>query len=315
MVPTIDHVIGMEDVVRRLRVCLEACWNDGTRLPHALLVGGPGVGKTMTAHLIARELGVQVHERLAQVVNTPGSLNGLLLQANDKDICFLDELHELLPSMQTVLYRAMEGGQISLRTRDERTLTMPLKDLTVIGATTDEYKLLGPLRDRFKVVLPFTTYENNSLAKIVAQRAHLIEMRIEPQVAPEIAKRSKGTPRLAIRLLESCHRFARSQGDDEVTLRHFEETVALDGIDKLGLGPDEQRFVKYLTKRRGEPVRLFTLEAVIGVHRRTIQDVIEPFLIRSGLIERMPQGRVITERGIRHVEGSVEAEPVSEGAS
>ncbi len=259
MVPTIDHVIGMQDVVRRLKVCLEACWNDGIRLPHALLVGGPGVGKTMTAHLIARELGVQVHERLAQVVNTPGSLNGLLLQANDKDICFLDELHELLPSMQTVLYRAMEGGQISLRTRDERTLTMPLKDLTVIGATTDEYKLLGPLRDRFKVVLPFTTYDNNSLAKIVAQRARLIEMRIEPQVAPEIAKRSKGTPRLAIRLLESCHRFARSQGDDEVTLRHFEQTVALDGIDELGLGPDEQRFVKFLTKRRGEPFRLFTL--------------------------------------------------------
>ena len=100
-----------------------------------------------------------------------------------------------------------------------------------------------------------------------------------------------------------------------MTMRHVEDTLVLDGIDELGLGPDEQRFVKYLTKRRGEPVRLFTLEAAIGVHRRTIQEVIEPFLIRSGLVERMPQGRVITERGIRHVEGSLEAEPVSEGAS
>ena len=315
MVPTITHWIGQDDAIRRFKICLEAAWNDGTRLPHMLFTGGPGLGKTMLATLAAKEIGVGLHERVAQVVNTAGTLNGLLIQASDKDVVFLDEIHELLPSMQVLLYRAMEGRQISLQTRDEKTFTMRLKDLTVIGATTDEYRLLGPLRDRFKVVLPFAIYDDDTLARITLQRAQLMNLSIEPEIATQIAKRSRGTPRLAIRLLESCQRYARSQGDDSVTMRHFEETVALDGIDELGLGPDEQRFIKYLTIQPGKPVRLFTLQAVIGVHRRTIQEVIEPFLIREGLIERTPQGRVITERGIRHVEGSLEAETVSEGAS
>lgn len=315
MVPTINHWIGQDDAIRRFKIALEASWNDGTKLPHMLFIGCPGTGKTLLANLAAKEMGVQLHERIAQVVNSMGALNGLLVRANDKDIVFLDEIHELLPSVQTLLYRAMEGQRISLRTRDERTLTMPLKNFTVIGATTDEYRLLSPLRQRFPVSIPFTTYDEESLARITLQRAQLAEIDVEPEIAPEIARRSKGTPRLAIRLLESCHRYARSVGDNRLTMDHFEATVALDNLDTLGLGLDEQRFIKFLTKRRGEPVRLFTLEAAIGVHRRTISDVIEPFLIREGLIERTPQGRVITERGIRHVEGSLEAEPVSEGAS
>ena len=315
LIPTINHWIGQDDAIRRFKIALEASWNDGTKLPHMLFVGGPGLGKTLLGQLAAKELGVPIHERLAQVVNFVGALNGLLIQAGDKEIVFLDEIHELLPTMQTVLYRAMEGQQISLRTRDDKSVTMSLKDFTVIGATTDEYRLLGPLRDRFKVILPFTTYDDESLTKIILQRAQLMTISIDPEVATQIAKRSRGVPRLGIRLLESCHRYARSRGDDQVTMDHFEQTVKLDGIDRLGLGPDEQRFVKYLTIQPGKPVRLFTLEAATGIHRRTIQEVIEPFLIRKGLIERTPQGRVITERGIRHVEGSLEAEPVSEGAS
>ena len=315
MVPTINHVVGQDDAIRRFRVALEASWNDSSRLPHMLFTGGPGLGKTMLAHLAAKELGVQLHERLAQVVNTPGSLNGLLLQAKDKDLVFLDEVHELLPSSQTLLYQAMEGKRISVRARDERTFTMPLKDFTVVAATTDQFKLLGPLRDRFIVILPFTTYDDESLAEIVAQRAHLIGLQIDDGIAEQIARRSKGTPRLGIRLLESCHRYARSRGDEKVTVQHFEETVALDGIDELGLGPDEQRFVKYLMKQWGRPVRLFCIEAAIGVHRRTIQEVIEPFLIRSGLIERTPQGRVITEAGIRHVKCTDRVRTVSEATS
>lgn len=315
MVPTIDHVLGQDDVIRRFRVALEASWNDGSRLPHMLFTGGPGLGKTMLAHLAAKELGVNLHERLAQVVNTPGSLNGLLLQAKDKDVVFLDEVHELLPSTQTLLYQSMEGRHISVRASNERTLTMPLRDLSVIAATTDEYKLLGPLRDRFKIILPFTTYDDESLAKIVGQRAQLTGIQIDNGVAQEISKRSKGTPRLGIRLLESCHRYARSRGDENITMDHFEATVALDNLDTLGLGPDEQRFIKFLMKRRGEPVRLFSIEAAIGVHRRTIADVIEPYLLRKGLIERMPQGRVITEQGIRHVQDAKQVQPAREASS
>lgn len=315
MIPTTRHWIGQADALRRFKVALEASWNDGSRLPHMLFTGGPGLGKTMLANLAAKEMGVQLHERIAQVVNTMTALNGLLLRANEKDIIFLDEIHGLTPDVQTLLYRAMEGQQISIRTRDEQTLTMPLKDCTIIGATTDEFRLLGPLRQRFKVSIPFTIYDEQALGLIILQRAQLMNLNIEPEIATQIAKRSRGTPRIAIRLLESCHRYARSQGDEIVTMRHFNETVALDGIDELGLGPDEQRIVKYLTLRRGEPVRLFTLEAAIGIHRRTISDVIEPFLIRKGLIERTPQGRVITEQGMRHVEGTEQVQPANEASS
>jgi holliday junction DNA helicase RuvB len=302
MVPTINHVIGQHDAVARFKVALEASWNDATKLPHMLFVGGPGLGKTMLAQLAAKELGVTLHERLAQVVNFVGALNGLLIQAGHKEIVFLDEIHELLPSVQTVLYRAMEGQQISVRTRDDRSVNMSLKDFSVIGATTDEYRLLGPLRDRFKVVLPFTDYDDESMTKIILQRAQLMSFNMEPEVATQIAMRSRGVPRLGIRLLESCHRYSRSRGDDKVKMSHFENTVRLDGIDSLGLGPDEQRFVKFLMNQRGRPVRLFTIEAAIGVHRRTIQDVIEPFLLRKGLIERTQHGRVITKAGAEHCE-------------
>ena len=166
LIPTISHWIGQDAAVRRFKIALEASWNDGTKLPHMLFVGCPGTGKTLLANLAAKEMGVQLHERIAQVVNSMGALNGLLLQAQDKDIVFLDEIHELLPSVQTLLYRAMEGQQISLRTRDEQTLTMPLKDVTIIGCSTDEYRLLSPLRQRFKLSIPFTTYDEGSLAQI-----------------------------------------------------------------------------------------------------------------------------------------------------
>lgn len=301
MIPTINHWVGQNEAIRRFRVALEAAWNDGTRLPHMLFVGGPGLGKTELANLAARELGVTMHERLAQVVGNMGAMNGLLLQAADKEICFLDELHELPAQCQTILYRAMEGAQISLQGRDSHTLAMPLEDFTVIGATTDEFRLLSPLRDRFKIVLPFVSYDVESLATITLQRAQMLGIELEERIGREIALRSKGTPRLAIRLLESCHRYARAKGEDRITLGHFNETLTLDGLDSLGLGPDEQRYLRFLAERNGEPVRLFTLASALGIHQRTIQTVIEPFLVKSGLVERHSQGRTITESGLRHL--------------
>ena len=301
MVPTINHWVGQDEAIRRFRVALEASWNDGTRLPHMLFVGGPGLGKTELAHLAARELGVVLHERLAQVVSSMGAMNGLLLQAGEKEVVFLDEIHELPPNVQTVLYRAMEGGQLSLQSCESQTMAMPIKDITVIGATTDEFRLLAPLRDRFKIVLPFVSYDVDSLATITVQRARMMGIEIDQNLGAEIAKRSKGTPRLTIRLLESCHRYARSKGDDRITLEHFEQTVALDGLDSLGLGPDEQRYLRFLAERHGEPVRLFTIESALSIHRRTIQSIIEPFVVKSGLVERHAQGRIITEAGLLHL--------------
>jgi len=266
-----------------------------------LFVGGPGLGKTELAHLAAREMGVRLRERLAQVVGDMGALNGFLLSAYDKDIVFLDEIHELPANAQTVLYRAMEGRQIYLNRRDNKTFKMKLEDITVIGATTDEFRLLAPLRDRFKVILPFVTYSSESLATITLQRARTMNIELDENIGSEIAKRSKGTPRLAIRLLESCHRYARSKGDDRITLEHFKATVVLDGLDSIGLGPDEQRYLHFLAGRNGDPVRLFTIESALGIHRRTIQAVIEPFIVKMGFVERHAQGRVITEAGLRHL--------------
>lgn len=301
MIPTINHWVGQSDAIRRFRVALEAAWNDGTRLPHMLFVGPPGLGKTELGHVAARELGVAIHERLAQVVGNMAAMNGLLLQAGDKEIVFLDEIHELPPQNQTVLYRAMEGQQISLQGSHNQTMAMPLKDFTVIGATTDEYKLLSPLRDRFKAILSFVEYDTRSLATITLQRAHMMGIDIDQNLGTEIAIRAKGTPRLAIRLLESCHRYARSKGDDRITPEHFNKTVALDGIDSLGLGPDERRYLRFLAERNGEPVRLFTIQSALGIHQRTIQSVIEPFLVKTRLVERHTQGRTITELGMRHL--------------
>ncbi|MHC4093388.1 MAG: Holliday junction DNA helicase RuvB C-terminal domain-containing protein [Planctomycetota bacterium] len=298
---TIDHVIGQQNVVARFRVALEASWNDGTRLPHMLFTGPPGCGKTLLAHVAAREMGVRVHERLSQVVNCMGLLNRLLLQAEHKEVVFLDEAHELLPDVQTLLYRSMEGQRVSIRGRNETTLTMPIKDVTIICATTNEFKLLGPLRDRFKVVLPFLFYDADALATIVGQRTAMLGIRVAATVPRHVALRSRGTPRLAIRLLEACHRYARSRGDDEVTEQHFAQAVALEGIDDRGLGVDEQRYLRYLADSRGKAVRLTTLEAALGIHRRTLQEVVEPFLLREGLVERQAQGRVATEAGLRHL--------------
>ena len=307
MIPTVNHFIGQADVIARFRIALEAAWNDAARLPHMLFVGGPGLGKTELAHLAAREMGVQLHERLAQTLTSSGAVNALLLSAEDKEIAFIDEIHELEPHMQTTLYRAMEDRQVFVRGRAEATLNMPIKDVTVIGATTDEFALLPPLRDRFKLVLPFTFYDDEALAKITLQRATQMGIEMSPAIAEEVARRSKGTPRLAIRILEACYRYTRSQGESQLTDAHFNATVMLEGWDALGLGRDERRYLQFLANRH-QPTRLSTLESALGIHRRTLQSVVEPFLLRAGLIERSDKGREITDGGRRHVGAPIVAQ-------
>jgi Holliday junction DNA helicase RuvB len=299
--PTINHFIGQHQVKKRFRVALEAAWNDGSRLPHMLMVGPAGCGKTVLAHIAAREMGVQLHERIGQNLVLPASLNGLLALANDKDIVFCDEIHEMGLLCQTLLYKAMEERKVFVDGPADTSFALPTSDFCLIAATTDEYALLPPLRDRFKLVLPFSYYDVESLGIITKQHAQMTGLAISTEVATEIAKRSRGTPRLAIRLLESCHRYARSKAEDQVMMQHFLETATLEGIDGLGLGPDEQRYLQLLADNQGQPVRLFSIEAAIGVHRRTIQSVIEPFLLRSGLIERCQNGRQITVSGLRHL--------------
>lgn len=246
-------------------------------------------------------MAVLLHERIGQTLFMSTALNGLLAEADDGDIVFIDEIHELPAYAQTLLYKGMEERKIFVEGPGDKSIAIPTSDFCLIAATTDEYALTSALRDRFKIILPFSYYDVDSLATITAQRAQMMRIVLDPAVPPQIAVRARGTPRLAIRLLESCHRYARSRGDEHVTLRHFEETVAMEDIDSLGLGTYEQGYLQVLADRQGESVRLFTLEAALGVHHRTIQTIIEPFLIRAGLIERRQDGRVITQAGLRHL--------------
>jgi Holliday junction DNA helicase RuvB len=301
MPPTINHFQGQPEAVALFRTALEAAWNDGTRLPHMLFTGPPGTGKTTLAHLAGREMGVEVHERLGQTLETPAVVNGVLMEADDKEIVFIDEAHELPRPCQTVLYRAMEDRSVFLNGEQRRTLKLPLSDFTLVLATTDEYCLLAPLRDRCKIVIPFRWYASADLAAIVKQRAQLMGVELAAELPELIAGRAKGTPRLAIRLLESCHRYARARDENQVAANHFRATVELEQIDDLGLSRDEQRYLRLLADKHGEPVRLITAESALGLHRRTIQTVIEPFLIRAGLCERLPAGRAITPQGLSHL--------------
>ena len=301
MPPTINHFIGQSQAVALFQTALDAACNDGTRLPHMLFTGPPGVGKTTLALLAGKEMAVRVHERLGQTLETPALVNGLLMEAENKDIIFIDEAHELPRPCQTVLYRAMDDQTVFLNGDGRRTWRLPVADFTLILATTDEFALLAPLRDRFKITAPFSWYDPTDLVRIVTQRAQMLSITLAHEVAELIAARSKGTPRLAIRLLESCLRVARSRNDNEVTVAHFYATVDLEQIDALGLSRDEQRYLRHLAAKHGEPVRLITLESALGLHRRTIQTVIEPFLIREGLCERLPTGRAITLSGLQHL--------------
>lgn len=298
---TINHFVGQANVIDRVKVALEHSWQDSIRFPHTAITGPPGTGKTTVAYVIGKELAVTVHERLAQAVNSIASMRGALVSMAEKEILFIDEAHQLDPDVQVILFRAMESQILTIRNTDHSTVNLPLPSFTVILATTDLYRLLEPLRDRCALVLPFQHYDEASLITIAHQNARAMQVELSDEIAKGIAERSKGTPRLAIRLLHACYRFARSQGENTISLDHFCRAVVLEGLDSIGLDEDQQRYLQLLATRNGEPIRLFTISSALGIHRRSIQDVVEPFLLRSGLIERTQNGRLITKQGLAHL--------------
>src|SRR5271165_955226 len=214
MVPTsLNHIIGQRAVVEQVQVAIDAAHQDGKKFDHTLLVGGPGLGKTQLAAVIAQEMASEFHEILGQSIKNAGDLNAVLLAAKDKDLIHIDECHELKKEFQTALYRAIEGRKLFIQGRSSKAQSIPLADFTLLLSTTDEYCLLQPLRDRMKLVLRFQFYSVDDLTTLVKQRGHALGWHVEEAVFPLIAARSRGTPRLSLRLLQSCRRVCRSEGE------------------------------------------------------------------------------------------------------
>ena len=294
---SIRHIVGQTSVVKQVTVALDAAFADGRTFCSAALVGPPGVGKSALAAVIAQEMATDFHEVLGQSITCISDLNALLLEAESKDIVHIDEAHQLDRRLQTALYLALDkqcifGGRRSMQ-------PIRIADFTLLLSTTDEYCLLQPLRDRMKLTLRFEFYTEDELALLTRQRAKALQWDVAPEVFPAIAQRSRGTPRLALRLLQSCRRVARSQGEQTITVAHFNDACRLEQIDDLGLGPAERKYLSILAEG---PTRLNVIAMLLALPTRTVAQVTEQYLIRAGLIDKDKFGqRQLTAKGLEHV--------------
>jgi len=296
---SLKHLIGQAHVIQQVEVALDAAQQDARKFDHALLVGPPGLGKSAMCQVIAEEMATGFHEVLGQALNSPAELNGLLLAAKGRDVVLIDEAHEMRKDAQTALYLALDKQRVFVKTGTGSPQGIPIEYFTLLLATTDEFHLLQPLRDRMRLVLRLDFLADHELVQVVGQRCLALGWEVEAEVFPEIAQRSRGTPRLALRLLQSCHRVSRSLGEDRISFEHLRRACELEQLDELGLGPNEQAYLRILVQG---PARLNVLASALGLPTRTVSAVIEAFLIRAGLIAKDHQSiRQLTAKGREHV--------------
>jgi Holliday junction DNA helicase RuvB len=297
---SIRHIVGQRQVVEQVKVAIDAAQQDSKKCDHALMVGPPGCGKTAVAQVVAAEMATDFLDVLGQSIASVADLNALLLQTTDRAVVFIDEAHELPKTIQTSLYLALDQRRILLpRGNSGSPAAIPIADFTLLLATTDEFELLQPLRDRMRLLLRFQFYSAPELEFICDSRAKALGWDVESSVFAQIGQRSRGTPRIALRILQAAHRVARSQGEQIVTEQHLERALELDEINRFGMGVSEQQYMQIL----GEgPTRLNVISSRLGFPTRTVQGVIEPFLLRSGFITKDEQGRrCLTAEGLRYV--------------
>jgi Holliday junction DNA helicase RuvB len=286
---SIRHLIGQQGVIDQVMVALDACQTDAAQFEHSLLVGPPGLGKSALANVVAEEMATTLHEVLGQAIKTPADLHALLLSAKARDIIHIDECHELGKPFQTALYLALDKRKIVLTGgKGNSPQSLPLENFTVLLSTTDEYHLMEPLRHRMRLMLRFEYYSAEELATVVYQRTRALGWDIHEEVLPLIAERSRGTPRLALRLLQSCRRVCRANSETTITFLHLSRACALEQLDALGLGLTEQKYLQIVADGAS---RLNVIASMLGLPSRTVSEVSEPFLIRAGLLIKDDQGR------------------------
>lgn len=295
---SLGHIVGQRSVINQVTVAIDSAFMDCSKFDHSLLVGPPGLGKTAIAKVIACEMASEYHEVLGQSITSPGDLNAVLLSAKDKSIVFIDEAHELRKDYQTALYLALDKGKVIVSGGKSPT-SIRLNDFSLLLATTDEHCLLQPLRDRMRLVLRFEYYSDDELFSVLHQRSRSLNWPVEDEVYPLIAIRSRGTPRIALRILQACRRVCRAKGETTITADHLFRACELEGIDCLGLNTTEQKYLEIVS---GSSTRLNVIASMLGLPTRTVSHVTESFLIRSGLVAKDDQGRRhLTEEGQEHL--------------